>query len=36
MTEITIPPNLHDLQSGFLSSCSSLTTINGLDHVQTV
>lgn len=36
MTEITVPPNLYVLSNGFVSNCSSLTTVNGLDHVQSV
>ena len=32
MTEVTIPPNVTQL-NGTFRGCTSLTTINGLDHV---
>ena len=36
LTEITIPPNLHDLDGNFCQGCTNLVTVNGLDHVQSL
>lgn len=36
ITEITIPPNLHDLSGDFCQGCTNLVTVNGLDHVQSL
>lgn len=36
LTEITIPPNLHDLAGGFCQGCTNLVTVNGLDHVRSL
>lgn len=35
MTEVTLPPNITQLNATF-RKCSSLTTINGLDHLTSV